>query len=129
MKLGFWMISGLLLVLFACSASAGTTTVCLTELWEEYDYNYEWMDEDCAYAELVLCAWKVETKSELPNGMTGWTHVGLIYMYKMVFYDLEKELVDIQWYAESGKSGRSGTTEGAVGRIVGSTGKIEIEWR
>ncbi len=107
-------------------------TVCLTQLWEVYEYDYDYMDDDGAYAELATCAWTVEVRSDLPNGMTGWTYVGFVQLTKIIRYDSDEDEAEAWWSARLGKTGSAATTEDAVRRILehrGPVGRIDIKWR
>ena len=115
-----------------CAEPAPCQTVCLTQLWEVYDYDYDYEDDYGGYAEIVVRAWTVEVKHDLPGGMTGWTYVGFIQLARILRYDSDEEYTEAWWSASSGKSGSEKTTEDAMRRILesrGPVGEIEVRWR
>ena len=124
------------LLLLLCATCWGgepePVTVCLTQLWEVYDYDYDYEDDNGGYAELVVWAWTVEVGSELPGGMTGWTYVGFIQLARVLRYDSDEEDTQAWWSAASGKSGSEKSTEDAMRRILehtGHAGEIDVQWR
>jgi len=129
----YWFI-----VWAAVCAQPEPVTVCLTQLWEIYDYDYEYLDnvDDYGAAEVASWAAKIEVRSMLSNGMTGWTYVGFIHSTRVVRYDTGDDFTDVWWSTQAGTTGSAKTTEEAVRQIVEHrgryrkpVGKIEIQWR
>ena len=105
--------------------------VCVTELWEVYDYDYDYPDEGGSYAELTVWAWNVEIKSELPNGMIGWTYVGYIQLARILHYDDENE-EQSGWWCSGRKSGYTDTAEEALEALMqasGHGGDFKTVWK
>jgi hypothetical protein len=107
--------------------------VCLTELWEEYDYSYP--DGNDTYSEMVRWSWTVEVPTELANGMRGWTYVGMVCTARVVRHDIDKESVETAWATHTGKVGTEETTKDGIRRVLGEhfgtriVGEIDILWR
>ena len=121
-----------IILLAALAAEPKPVTVCLTQLWEVYDYDYEHQDENGSYAELVTWAWTVEIKHDLPGGMTGWKYIGFIRLTRILWYDSNEEDTEAWWRSQTGKTGTEATTEDAARQILkhsGRHGEIEIRWR
>lgn len=120
------------LLLFAViTAPPENPTICLTQLWEVYDYDYD-HDDHGGYAELVVWAWTVEIKHDLDRGMTGWRYLGFIQLSRLLRYDTEDDENVAWWSSESGRNGTAPTTEGAVDAILNAQnirGKPDIRYR
>jgi len=122
-----------LILLAAIAAEPEPTTVCLTQLWEFYDYDDEYQDETGSYAELVTWAWTVEVKQDIPGSeLAGWRYVGFIQLTRILWYDNDEEEATACWRTEGGKCGTTGTAEDAAGKILklsGYPGDFDIHWR
>jgi len=127
------MCGAMILMVALLAAEPVPVTVCLTQLWEHYDYDYEGGEGD--YAEIVTKAWAVEVGTDLPNGMTGWTYVGFIRLSKILFYDSYNEEDSAWWQNKAGHRGTADSVESACEQIVQrqfglpDEREIEIRWR
>jgi len=107
-----------------------TPTVCLTELWESYDYDYE-TDEDGSYAELVTWAWTVETRGDLPGGVACWRYLGMIRATRVLWYDSDEEET-AAWWSTGDNHGQEAAVQTALRRMLDAAGdrrEPAILWR
>jgi len=107
-----------------------TPTVCLTELWESYDYDYE-TDEDGSYAELVTWAWTVETRGDLPGGVACWRYLGMIRATRVLWYDSAEEET-AAWWSTGDNHGQEAAVQTALRRMLDAAGdrrEPAILWR
>ncbi len=104
--------------------------VCVTELWEVYDYDYDYPHEGGSYCELTVWAWNVETKHSLNNGVVGWRYVGYIELARILSYDDENE-EQSSWWCGGGKSGTTKSAEDSLCSLLSANGvdHYKVTWR
>jgi len=92
--------SFMVLLLAAAHPSQPAVVVCLTEVGRVSDYSPEWHEH------YFVGEWtyKVERRSDLPGGMTGWTYVGCIVASQICTYDGE-QWTTLWWGTRGGCSG------------------------
>jgi len=126
-----YLLAILLYLILGTGALADKPEVCVTELWEVYDYDYDDPEEGGSYAELTVWAWTVERKHKLPNGMTGWYYVGYLQLARILRYDDEYEENTAWWCHADGTSGTAATAEEALENIMEKqkVTEYDVTWR
>ena len=116
------MCGAILMVVVLVQAPA---EVCLTELYEIYDYDY--LSDEDTYGEKVVWAWTVEERVDLPNDVVGWRHLGFIRSIRIIWYGSDDETIEA-WWADEKRKGTVDSVEDAVGKLLRGK-EFEIKWR
>jgi len=127
-----YLLAILLCLILGTGALADKPEVCITELWEVYDYDYDYPDEGGSYCELTIWAWTVERRHKLPNGMTGWTYIGYLQLARVLHYDCECEENAAWWCDGNGNAGHAESAEDALDAMLKKNGisdKAKLTWR
>ena len=109
----------LILFLFFCPRVHSAETVCLTQLWEEFDYGY--CDEEGNSGEYSRAVWTVEVRHDLPCGMVGWIYAGIISVERVLWYDtMYDRPADHEriWWGTAKKHGEAATRDEAIKQIL-----------
>ena len=96
--------------------------VCVTNLWEEWDYGF-YDEETGECGETCYAGYQVETACPLPTGVMGWRYAGVVQLERLIWYDtMAEDGPDDQeavYWATPCARGVVTDLDAAISRIVG----------